>query len=507
MIVFGLSMNDDLQMPLRETWDLINKSIKENTKKTPFKTKLAAEQRFAGVILRWMEDKSGKWQIRLNGISDNLIGSLKKDKNKFSLHLDRYHTIAQSKAKGNQSFKWSLNRRYFRLFLAAIGGPNTLVKSMLPKEHRRGNWFENISSPDIESSLINSYDAQKRTGKILLNIPSLFNTPSDLRFLARWWIDERCFENKNYDKNKPYVTGIKPSQAPLRIEPLRFHFVPADYDVNRNAKSLSPMELLQQKHDEISKQSNDGLDWEENDAQNMRRLKRSFTSKFRPWLVEKINTYWFRVMVVEKQNHGVRRSFSRRYVTSSYEKLTLCLIIVAWFRDANEFQSNGMGLNLKLHSRFVENFPSSECHFKTGKDYVDNVRKQIKTGSGKTPTIKAKNHCSDCQSELEIQELSIPSIGGALWLVCSKCGLVDDDEVFLDINSDSNNRSEGDDTSKMSELKKPPKGPSKKDWEMKIYNEKKWVFNNSHIDEKSKKTIDKEIANMVEAIRRYKNQN
>lgn len=505
MIVLGLSVNNDLQMPLRDTWDLINKSLKDNTKKTPYQIRLAAERRFAGVILRWMNGERGRSQIRLNGISDNLIYSLKNDKNKFSLHLERYHTIPQSKAKGNQSFKWGLNRRYFQLLLAAIGGPHTLVKSMLPKEHRGGTWLENISSLDIDSSLIDSYNTQKKTGKILLNMPSLFKTPVNLRYLARWWIDEKCFENKNYDKNKPYVTGIDSPATPPRLYPRKFHYVPAGFDTNGNAITLSPMEFLQQKHDEISKQSKDGLDRKENDAQNMRRIKRAFTSKFRPWLVEKINTYWFRVMVVEEENHRTRRSFSRKYVTSSYEKFTLCLIIVAWFRNANEFQSKGMGLNLKLHSRFVEKFPSSECHFKTAKDYVKAVTEQIKTGSETTPTIKANNKCSDCRSELEIQELSIKR----MWdfsLVCPNCGLVDDDEIFL-LKPIKTNRGGEYTTSKMSELKKPSGGRRKKDWEMKIYNEKNWVFNHSHIDDNTKKIIDNEISKNVESIKRYKNQN
>ena len=67
--------------------------------------------------------------------------------------------------------------------------------------------------------------------------------------------------------------------------------------------------------------------------------------------------------------------------------------------------------------------------------------------------------------------------------------------------------SEWGDMPNMSELKKPPGRPRKKDWEMKILNAKDWVFNNSYIDEDSKKEINKEISKFIEAIRRYKNQN
>jgi hypothetical protein len=481
-------------MPLKNTWDWINNSIKKSTKKTPLDMRRAAEKTFAGVILRWMEDKSGKWQIRLNGISDNLIHSLKNDKNKFSLHLERYHTKAQARFRGNKSFKWDINRRYSRLFLAAIGGPNTLVRSVRLEGQRRGNWFENISSPDIESSFVESYDAQKRTGKLLLNIPSLFKTPIDLRYLARWWMDERCFENKNYDKNRPYVVGIEKPETPRRIEPKMFHFVPAANDINGNAKSLSAMELLQQKHDEISEQSNDGLDLEEKQIQNMRSLKRAFTGKFRPWLAERINNYWFRVMVVEKENHGARVSLSRKYVTSSYEKLTLCLIIVAWFRSANKFQSSSMGLNLNLHSKFVEKFPLSECHFKTAEDYVAEVKDRIKISSEKDTTIK--DTCSDCGSRSITRD---ETRGEA---VCDDCFLVIEEGIPT---SDSSIEKEWGDMKNMSEWHKPPGKPRKKDWEMKIFKEKDWVFSNSDIDEPSKKIIEKEISKFIEAIRRYKN--
>lgn len=497
MQVLGLSVNNVLQMPLKHTWDWINDSIRISTRKTPLDMRRAAEKRFAGVILRWMEDKNGKWQIRLNGISDILIHSLKNDKNKFSLHLERHHTKTQARFRGHSSFKWDKNRRYSRLFVTAIGGPHTLVKSVLPKVHRRGNWFENISSPDIDSSLVEIYYAQKRTGKLLLNIPSLFKTPIDKRYLARWWISERCFENKNYDKNRPYVIGIKKPQTPLRFEPRRFHFVHADNDINGNAKSLSAMDLIQQKYDEISEQSNDGLDLKEKHIQNMRSLKRAFTIKFRPWLVERINNYWFRVMVVEKENHGTRVPFSRKYVTSSYEKLTLCLIIVAWFRSADKFQSNGMGLNLNLHSKFVEKFPLSECHFKTAEGYVAKVKNRIKISSEKTPTIKTT--CRDCGS----RSITLDETHGEF--VCDDCGLVDDVEHVQPSISDSSIEREWEDMKKVSEWHKPPGKPRKKDWEMKIFKEKNWVFNNSDIDEPSKTQINKEISKFIEAIRRYKN--
>lgn len=496
MKVIGLDVNNDLRMPLKNTWDSINNSIKKSTKKTPLDMRRAAEKRFAGVILHWMEDKSGKWQIRLNGISDILIHSLKNDKNKFSLHLERHHTKTQARFRGHRSFKWNKNRRYSRLFVTAIGGPHTLVKSVLPNEYRRGNWFENISSPDIDSSLIEIYDAQKRTGKLLLNIPSLFKTPIDKRYLARWWISERCFENKKYDKNRPYVIGIKKQQTPRRFEPKRFHFVHADNDINGNAKSLSAMDLIQQKYDEISEQSNDGLDLKEKHIQNMRSLKRAFTSKFRPWLVERINNYWFRVMVIEKENHGTRVPFSRKYVTSSYEKLTLCLIVVAWFRSANEFQ-DGMGLNLNLHSKFVEKFPLSECHFKTAEDYVAEVKDRIKISSEKDTTIK--DTCSDCGSRSLTRDETRDEV------VCDDCGLVDGDELVPPSNSDSRIEREWEDMKKVSERHKPPGKPRKKDWEMKIFKEKDWVFNNSRIDEHSVKRINKDISKFIEAIRRYKN--
>jgi len=497
MKVLGLSVNKVLQIPLKHTWDSINNSIRISTKKTPLDMRVAAEKRFAGAILRWMVDKSGKWQIRLNGISDILIHSLKNDKNKFSLHLERHHTKTQARFRGNKSFKWDKNRRYSRLFVTAIGGPHTLVKSVLPKEHRRGNWFENISSPDIDSSLVEIYDAQKRTGKLFLNIPSLFKTPIDKRFLARWWIGEKCFENKNYDKNRPYVIGIEKPETPQRFEPRRFHFVHADKDINGNAKSLSAMELIQQKYDEISEQSNDGLDLKEKQIQNMRSLKRAFTSKFRPWLVERINNYWFRVMVVEKENHGARVPFRRKYVTSSYEKLTLCLIIVAWFRSADNFQSKGMGLNLQLHSKFVEKFPSSKCHFKTAEGYVAEVKNRIKISSEKNPTIKTT--CRDCGS----RSITLDETQGEF--VCDDCGLVDDVERLPSPIFDSSIESEWGDMKHMSERQKPPGKPRKKDWEMKIFKEKNWVFNNSNIDEDSGKIINKEISKFIEAIRRYKN--
>jgi hypothetical protein len=59
----------------------------------------------------------------------------------------------------------------------------------------------------------------------------------------------------------------------------------------------------------------------------------------------------------------------------------------------------------------------------------------------------------------------------------------------------------------MSERHKPLGKPRKKDWEMKIFKEKDWVFNNSSIDAHSKsgRAINKEISKFIEAIRRYKN--
>jgi hypothetical protein len=254
------------------------------------------------------------------------------------------------------------------------------------------------------------------------------------------------------------------------------------------------MELLQQKHDEISEQSNDGLDLEEKQIQNMRSLKRAFTGKFRPWLAERINNYWFRVMVVEKENHGARVSLSRKYVTSSYEKLTLCLIIVAWFRSANKFQSSSMGLNLNLHSKFVEKFPLSECHFKTAEDYVAEVKDRIKISSEKDTTIK--DTCSDCGSRSITRD---ETRGEA---VCDDCFLVIEEGIPT---SDSSIEKEWGDMKNMSEWHKPPGKPRKKDWEMKIFKEKDWVFSNSDIDEPSKKIIEKEISKFIEAIRRYKN--
>ena len=458
----------DEEWPSRKMWDDINQSIKDTPsrkRKNSQQQRLEAEITFAGVILRWMTQP----QITLRGISDNLINSISDDTNKYSQYLNSRHTYPQIKARKKETFIWSKERRYFHLLLDVIGvGRNSLVKStrMTVKTVKvEDNWKKSIHSlEDIEPSIIRSYDARPKLKRINLNMSSLFKVGIHKRFLTRWWLEGKDF------------------------------------------RGLTPMEYLQQTHEEISKQHIEGLDREQNLTRNRRLIKGRFTRKFSPWLVEAINSYWFRVMVVEKENHGEFHSSSRKHIISSYEKFTICLIIITWFEDA--FQaSNGMERNILINMKFKEKFPSSKCHYSTAKEYVEKITRRLEKADkiadvGETIDEYKNNHlCQDCQSVLEI-----PS-GNDEWSdswTCPECGLVHD---LLTEGSSSRHNQDIEYTTSNLNQNLSEKDP-KRDWETKIDKYKIWVFvNATHIPDDSKDRIEKAISKKVEFIKRYKTLN
>jgi ribosomal protein L37AE/L43A len=467
----------DAEWPSREMWDEINQSIKDTSpQKSTKQRKLEAEQTFASVILRWMTQP----QITLRGISDNLINSISDDTNKYSQHLNRYHTFPQIKARKKKTFIWSKERRYFHLLLDVIGvGRKSLVKStgMTVRVEVEDNWKKSIHSlEDIEPSIIRRYDARPKLKRINLNMSSLFKLGIHKRFLTRWWMEGKYFDG------------------------------------------LTPMEYLQQTHEEISKQHIEGLDQEQNLTRNIRLIKGRFTRKFSPWLVEAINSYWFRVMVVEKENHVEIHSSSRRHIISSYEKFTICLIIITWFEDA--FQaSNGMERNILINMKFKEEFPSSKCHYSTAKAYIEKITRRLEKADNELPyswyrfsfisskiadvgeTIANVHRCQDCQSVLKKQS------GNDEWSecwTCPECGLVHD---HLTEGSSSRHNQDIEYTTSNLNQNRSEKNP-KSDWETKIDKYQIWVFlNATHISAESKARIKKAISKKVKSIKRYKNQN
>ena len=189
-------MEDFNDWPSRKLWGEIKESIRtsnmaqDKNKNYDKKIELEAEFRFADKIAQWLGTR-----IRLNGISDDLSNTINDETSKYCQHLSRYHTTSQRNAKGTQSFKWNKGRRFSYLILDVIGeGQKVLATSMIKSEYRSKDWGKNITS-GLDGDLKEMYESQPKTKRIHLNAESWFKVPFHKRLLARWFLDQKVFDN------------------------------------------------------------------------------------------------------------------------------------------------------------------------------------------------------------------------------------------------------------------------------------------------------------------------
>ena len=137
----------------------------------------------------------------------------------------------------------------------------------------------------------------------------------------------------------------------------------------------------------------------------MSKLKNQFTRKFRPWLVDSVNAYWFNVMVVaeNKKHHKsqhVSQPLQRKQPISSYDRYTLCLIICAWFETNNEASSTlNLPRNLILKATFERFFPKSKSHYTTASKYITDIDNEMMLDIGKQ---EIKSEPEDIPEEITI---------------------------------------------------------------------------------------------------------
>ena len=509
-------MSDIEDWPSRKRWSEIEDSVKnsyfrENKKGETFadfrfKYKKQIEKEteiiFANSIINWLSDR-----VKLTKLSDDLVNAMADDTNLYCRYLEQYFTQSQKNVRKADSFKWSRGRRLFYIILDVISpGRNTLSQAIVVY-NEKNKYQSEQKSIHFDEPMQTIYESKPKAKMIYFNPISLFKIRSHKRALSKWFRESKVF------------------------------------DIEGDDEKLTPSEYLQFCYDDMCIESDKkGLSHDE-----LKNLKNQFTRKFRPWLVDSINAYWFDVMVVAetKKHHKTQHKgepLQRKQPIKFYERYTLCLVIDAWFESETQ-ASLYLDRNLILKAKFEELFPKSESHYFTANEHISRIDKIIKldvnfkqeiknesevtseeinltqqqknqawterfkqkfgdeTGKQLISDLRILNneYCDECQV---IREYSNPLMNE---LTCPICGSLPEDESgnWWEKNYIGSH-------SKASPVKPningSPEGKIRmKDWEKKIWRHRRWAFRNSHIPEDSQKRIESVIASKIELIKRFKN--
>ena len=467
-------------LPSRERWleieySVTNSKFRENKKgetfmdyRTKYKSQIEKETDiiFANCIVDWLGAK-----IKLTKILDDLVNAMADDTNHYNLYLQRYFTQSQKEVRNVSSFTWNRGRRLFYIILDIISpGRNILSRAIvIPDEINR--YQTEKKSVYFDGSMQKIYESKPKRKLTYFNPISLFKIPTHKRLLSKWFMENKVF------------------------------------DIEGDDQKLTPSEYLQFCYNQICAESG-SKDLSHDELKN---LKNKFTRKFRPWLVDSINKYWFDVMIVaeNKKHHKTElksEPLERKQFIKSYDRYTLCLIIHAWFESESSASFYlDLSRNIILKAKFEKFFPKSESHYVTANKQVGEIDEIIK---------KVVNPKQEVMSELELasEEIDLKQRQEERAWQEKFSNFPPKEPIPVPVLLKENVTGH---SKVISEAKRPRLNPNSKeyserktkmkDWEKKIWEFRDWAFRNSHIPKDSRERIESVIASKIELIKRFKN--
>lgn len=460
---------------------------------------------FADCIIKWLGNR-----IRLTKLSDDLVNSLADDTHLYCRYLEQYFTQSQKDVRDANSFTWNRGRRLFYIILDIIAPNRNVLSGALIVKAERKQYQSEQKSINFDDSIERIYKSEPKTKMISFNPVSLFRIRGHKRHLSKWFRESKTFDIEGFDEK------------------------------------LTPSEYLESCCDQILSESGK----KELSYDDMSKLKNQFTRKFRPWLVESINAYWFDIMVVaeEKKHHKsqhVSQPLQRRQPIKFYDRYTLCLIVHAWFENDSHASVNlDYFENSLLKARLQKFFPKSKSYFTIANEEVDRINKLIELEIKHKAEIKSESevtheeinlvqkeklqawsdwfkkkkfgvkteeklisglsvmkdeYCEECKALREYEKEKNES---RYELRCPICGSESEDgglghgKVALEAKRLRLNSSN---------IETPSRKTKMKDWERKIWDFKSKVFSESHIPLESQKRIESVIRTKIKLIKRFKN--
>ena len=386
---------------------------------------------FADYILYWLPK-----QIRISKISLELANALADDTHEVSMHISQNYTQTSLKVRKQQTYNWTLNRRFYLLLLDIFEDDADLLPkafrfdmNSLRKKGRRLDWCR----PIHKQSGLNKQQRQKfgsqqlSPGHLNLNLSSLIKSRPHKLKLVKWWI------------NGDLQDGV------------------------------TPINIVSKKLEELQRKHQDQKDWAPSEKE-LRHCMSAFTRKFNPFVSNCVNAYWFRTVHLEERPINDDDENKRFIIVKSFEQLVYCEIYRELFSRERKMWDDYFNREPELERIFRDRFKQIKISpYDTAMEYLQHYKEKLQTYEDISQQEEVRIESDKCK--ICGKEAAIDYSKSVMYCKDENCGwehdILDDNEIYNRPAESSHSTPHGNgDNSKLTDLKRS--SYRRLQWEKKI---------------------------------------
>lgn len=350
---------------------------------------------FADCILYWLPK-----QIRISKISLELANALADDTHDVSNHISQNYTQTSLKVHNQQTYNWTLNRRFYLLLLDIFEDdadilPKAFKFDMKPlrKKGQRLDWCRPIHKQNgLNKQQRQKFGSQKLShGHLNLNLSSLIKSRPHKLKLVKWWI------------NGDLQDG------------------------------LTPINIVSKKLEELQRKNQDQKGWTPSEKE-LRHCMSAFTRKFNPFVSNCVNAYWFRTVHLEERPINDDDENKRFIIVKSFEQLVYCEIYRELFSRERKMWDDYFNREPELERIFRARFKQIETSpYDTAMKYLQHYKEKLQTYEDKSQQEDVRIESEEC--EICFKEIAYDYFRNVRYCKDKNCGwegdLPDDSEISI----------------------------------------------------------------------------